>query len=232
MKTLTLPIYNTQGQEVDTVKLDATVFDGSIHTPSIHQTVNAFRAAQRGGHASTKTRGEVSGGGRKPWRQKGTGRARVGSIRSPLWRHGGVVFGPHPRDFLFEVPKKIKALALKSCLNAKVNENSLIVMDNFALGSAKTKDAATVLRNLKLNTKEKLNKSLTVLLLLDKIESNQELALRNIEAVDLMLARDVNTYEVISHRKVVVTKKGLEEICARLKKTIKPSASRGAKKDS
>ena len=124
MEAITLPIYNTEGKEVDSIKLDAKVFDGTINTAAIYQAINAYRANQRKGFASTKTRGEVSGGGRKPWRQKGTGRARVGSTRSPLWRHGGVVFGPHPRDFSCRLPKRIKNLALKSTLNAKVKENN------------------------------------------------------------------------------------------------------------
>ena len=96
---ISLPIYNTEGKEIDTVKLNSTVFDGNINNDAIHQAISAYRANQRKGLAATKTRGEVSGGGKKPWKQKGTGRARVGSIRSPLCRHGGVIFGPHPRDF-------------------------------------------------------------------------------------------------------------------------------------
>ena len=99
MEAITLPIYNSEGKEVDSVKLDKGVFDGKINTAAIFMAVNAYRSNQRKGLAATKTRGEVSGGGRKPWKQKGTGRARVGSTRSPLWRHGGVIFGPHPRDF-------------------------------------------------------------------------------------------------------------------------------------
>ena len=114
MEAITLPVYNTEGKEVDTIKLDSAVFGSTINTGAIYQAVCAYSARQRKGLASTKTRGEVSGGGRKPWKQKGTGRARVGSIRSPLWRHGGVVFGPHPRDFSYNIPKKVKLLALKS----------------------------------------------------------------------------------------------------------------------
>jgi large subunit ribosomal protein L4 len=107
METITLPIYNTEGKEVDSVKLDSAVFNGVINNAAIHQAVCAYMANQRRGLAATKTRGEVSGGGRKPWRQKGTGRARVGSTRSPLWRHGGVIFGPHPRDYSYTIPAKI-----------------------------------------------------------------------------------------------------------------------------
>ncbi len=145
MAEITLPIYNTEGKEIDSLKLDKTVFDGTINTACLYQAVNAYRANQRKGLASTKTRGEVSGGGRKPWRQKGTGRARVGSIRSPLWRHGGVIFGPHPRHFYYNLPKKLKVLALKSSLNAKVKENSLIVLDGINLEIPKTKEASKIL---------------------------------------------------------------------------------------
>ena len=126
MEAITLPIYNAAGKEVDSVKLNAKVFDGRINSEAMYQAITAYRANQRKGLAATKTRGEVSGGGKKPWKQKGTGRARVGSTRSPLWRHGGVVFGPHPRDFSYTLPDKIKAIALKSSLNAKVKENNLM----------------------------------------------------------------------------------------------------------
>jgi len=226
MKTLTLPIYNIQGQEVDTFKLDSFVFDGTVHAASIHQAVNAFRAAQRGGKAATKTRGEVSGGGRKPWKQKGTGRARVGSTRSPLWRHGGVIFGPHPRDFSLDVPKKIKTLALKSALNAKVSENALLIVENMKFESTKTKDAAKIFENLKLRSSKNGKRLNTILLLLDKIERNHDLALRNLKSVNITLAKDTNTYEVMSHRKIIVTKKGLEELCERLKNTISERKTR------
>lgn len=106
MNVVTLPIYNSEGKEIESLKLDPAVFDGEVNSGVIYQAVVAYRAAQRKGLASTKTMGEVSGGGRKPWKQKGTGRARVGSIRSPLWRHGGVIFGPHPRDFLIRYRQK------------------------------------------------------------------------------------------------------------------------------
>src|SRR4030042_1787510 len=133
MKEVSLPIYSTTGEEIDTLKLDPAIFDGIVNKDAIYQAIVAYRANQRKGLAATKTRGEVSGGGRKPWKQKGTGRARVGSTRSPLWRHGGVVFGPHPRDYSYELPQKIRALALKSSLNAKVNNSSLIVFDSLKL---------------------------------------------------------------------------------------------------
>jgi len=217
MEAITLPIYNTEGKEVGSVKLDTSVFDGSINTAVIYQAINAYRANQRSGLASTKTRGEVSGGGKKPWKQKGTGRARVGSIRSPLWRHGGVIFGPHPRDFSYKLPAKIKALALKSSLNAKVKDNNLVVLDNLAVSGTKTKEAAKIFSNLKLNpAKEK--KDYRILLLLDKIDNNLGIALRNIGFLNVNVAGNTHAYEVMSHRKLVITKEGLSGLTNRLKK--------------
>ena len=113
-----LPVVDTSGKEVENLELNPKIFDGRISMGSIYRAVHNYLANQRSGTAATKTRGEVSGSGKKPWRQKGTGRARVGSIRSPLWRHGGTIFGPHPRDFSYSLPKKIKKLALKSALNS------------------------------------------------------------------------------------------------------------------
>lgn len=213
MEQITLPIYNTQGEAVDSLKLDTAVFDGKINAAAIHQAVKAFRANQRKGLAATKTRGEVSGGGRKPWKQKGTGRARVGSIRSPLWRHGGVIFGPHPRDFSYTLPKKIKALALKSALSVKLKENNCIVLDNLSVEKIKTKEVAKIFSNLKIDS----FKNSRVLLLLDKIDNNLRKSLRNIDYLRINLAKNTNTYEVLAAQKLVVTKGGLKELTSRLK---------------
>lgn len=217
MEAITLPLYNLEGKEVDTVKLNTSVFDGVINTAALHQAIVAYQACQRIGLAATKTRGEVSGGGKKPWQQKGTGRARVGSIRSPLWRHGGVVFGPHPRDFSYRLPQKIKALALKSALCAKAKENNFIVLENFTLDKTKTKEAAKIFVNLKLTPKGK-SRGFNALLLLNKTDDNLKRSLRNIGFLDFNLAKDTHAYEVITHRKVVITKDGLNEITNRLKK--------------
>lgn len=210
----TLPIYNTEGKEVDSLKLNTKVFDGTINTASLYQTINAYRANQRRGLAATKTRGEVRGGGRKPWKQKGTGRARVGSTRSPLWRHGGVVFGPHPRDFSLRMPKKIKTLALKSSLNNKVKENNFMVLDNFKIENPKTKEVVKILLNLKAVSKE--NKKNKVLLLLDKMDNNLKLALNNISFLSVDLAKNAHAYEVMACRKLIITKDGLKDLIDRL----------------
>ena len=213
MEVITLPIYNTEGKEIDRIKLDTTIFDGTINTAAVYQVVTAYRANQRKGLASTKTRGEVSGGGRKPWKQKGTGRARVGSIRSPLWRHGGVIFGPHPRDFSYTIPKKIKVLALKSVLCAKLKENNFIVLDNLKIEKPKTKEVIKVFYNLKIDPRK-----IKVLLLLDKVDNNLKLALRNINFLNFNLAKDTNTYEVLAAHKLIITKEGLKELTDRIKK--------------
>jgi large subunit ribosomal protein L4 len=212
MAELILPIYNTEGKEIDKIRLDGAIFDGEINRACLYQAVVAYRAGQRKGLAATKTRGEVSGGGVKPWRQKGTGRARVGSIRSPLWRHGGVIFGPHPRDFSYSLPTKIKAAALKSSLRAKVKENNLLVLESLSLSAPKTKEAYAILNNLKIAPRK------SALLLLDKLESNTKLALRNIEFLKVNLAKDTHAYEVLSARKLIITKDGLQVLVNRLKK--------------
>lgn len=212
METLTLPIYSIEGKEIDKIKLDAAIFDGDINRAAIYQAVVAYRAGQRKGLAATKTRGEVSGGGIKPWKQKGTGRARVGSIRSPLWRHGGVIFGPHPRDFGYSLPAKIKTVALKASLRAKIKENNLLVLEGFSLGAPKTKDAHGILQNLKIEPRK------SALLLSDKLDKNTKLAFRNIPSLKLNLAKDTHAYEVLVARKLIITKEGLTALVARLKK--------------
>ncbi|MFH1888834.1 MAG: 50S ribosomal protein L4 [Candidatus Omnitrophota bacterium] len=208
---ITLPIYNTAGKEVDSFNLDRVVFDGKINKDAMFQVVLAYRANQRKGLASTKTMGEVSGGGRKPWRQKGTGRARVGSIRSPLWRHGGVVFAPHPRDFSYSVPEKIRRLAFKSSLNAKIKENNIILLDNFKIEQPKTKETVKILSNLKIKTEK-------TLLLLEKSDNAIKLASRNIKYLAVNRAQDTNVYEVLSVNKLIITKEALRELTNRLKK--------------
>lgn len=216
-ESITLPVYNSEGKEVDTVKLDASVFDGSVNEAAIYQAVNAFRANQRKGLASTKTRGEVSGGGKKPWKQKGTGRARVGSTRSPLWRHGGVVFGPHPRDFGYTLPDKIKKLALRSSLNAKVKENNMLVLNEAVVGSPKTKDAAKIFINLKLAPRKE-HRNYSVLLLLGKTDKLLLKAMRNIGFLNINIATNTHVYEIMKNTKVLITKEALTELTNRLKK--------------
>ena len=212
----TLPVYNCEGKEVDKIELNAKVFDGVLNSDCLYQAIEGYKANQRKGLASTKTRGEVSGGGKKPWKQKGTGRARVGSTRSPLWRHGGVVFGPHPRDFGYDVPQKIKAGALRTSLNAKLKENNLIVLDELTLAAAKTKAAVKIFTNLNLFS-AKVKKIKKVLFLTDKVSLDAKKALKNIDFLTVDLARDCHAYEVMNNQKVLITKAGLADLTARLK---------------
>jgi len=212
----TLPVYNSEGKEVDTLKLNASVFDGSQNLDCLHQAVIGYQANQRKGLASTKTRGEVSGGGKKPWKQKGTGRARVGSTRSPLWRHGGVVFGPHPRDFSYEVPQKIKALALKTSLNVKLNENNFMILDEFNLAAGKTKQAVGIFSNLKLFC-AKDKKAKKVLFLTHKLDAQLKRALKNISFLTVGLASDCHAYQVMNNQKLLISKAGLALLTQRLK---------------
>ncbi len=212
----TLPVYNSEGKETDSLKLNANVFDGKQNLDCLHQAIIGYQANQRQGLAATKTRGEVSGGGRKPWKQKGTGRARVGSTRSPLWRHGGVVFGPHPRDFAYPVPQKIKALALKTSLNVKLKENNFIILEDFNLQAPKTKEAVGVLTNLKLfSVKDK--KPQKVLFLTHKLDAQLKKALGNISFLTVDLASDCHAYEVMNNKKILITKAGLADLTQRLK---------------
>ncbi len=210
---ITLPIYNQAGKQVKKIELDPDVFDGEVNQGVLYQAVLMYRANRRRGLAQTLTRGEVSGGGRKPWRQKGTGRARVGSIRSPLWRKGGVVFGPHPRDYAFRLPKKIRIAALKSSLNDKLNANSLFILDELKIDVPKTKEAAKILSNLKLNNK-------TALLMLDKIDANVRLGFRNISSLDMVRAQNTNAYDVLKAQKLIISLKGFQILVDRIKKTL------------
>jgi large subunit ribosomal protein L4 len=207
----TVTVRTIEGKEVDTIKLDESIFNDKILSSSVYQVINAYRAKQRKGLAATKTRGEISGGGKKPWRQKGTGRARVGSTRSPLWRHGGVVFGPHPRDFSFSISKKTKISALKFALTAKVKANELIVVDAIEFKTPKAKEGAAMLAKLD------AAKAKRVLVLVEKIGGDIERALGNIGNVGLGVASCATTYDILSANRVIITKGGLKGLIERVK---------------
>ena len=214
MEANSIAVYDIQGKEVEKISLDRHIFDGKVSSGAIYQAINAYRANQRKGLASTKDRSEVSGGGAKPWRQKGTGRARVGSNRSPLWRHGGVTFGPSPRDYSINLPQKIKNLALKSTLNVKLKENNFIVLDKLGEPAVKTKQVVSILANLKITKKDKI----TCLLLLPKDAAKElKFALRNIDFLSFNQSIDANAYEVLASHKLIVTKEGLTQLVKRLK---------------
>lgn len=209
-----LNVLNSKGEVVEKVELDSKVFDGKVNYALLHQAVVTYLANKRKGLASPKTKGEVKGGGRKPWRQKGTGRARVGSIRSPLWRGGGVVFGPKPRDYSKKLPQRMRVLALKSALNAKFMDKEMVVLDNINVSTHKTKNFFSILKNLKLTNQR-------VRLVLSKLDANLKLASRNVEKVEIELADNLTTYTVLDCGTVVFTKEGLAKVEEKIKKWIK-----------
>lgn len=211
---LELNIVNIRGKEVEKVKLDNRVFDGKINPSLMHQAVVSYLANQRKGLACTKTRGEVRGGGRKPWRQKGTGRARVGSIRSPIWRGGGVTFGPRPHSFRKDLPKKMRILALKSAFNAKLKDEEILILSELVMDSHKTKDFSKIIDKLKLNKGR-------VRFVVEKIENNLKLATRNIKTVFIARASDINAKEVIDCKRLVLTKEALKKVQERIKNVCK-----------
>ena len=202
-------VYNMQGKKVSDVELSAAVFGIEPNEAVVHSVLVNYLANQRQGTQSTKTRAEVRGGGRKPWRQKGTGRARQGSIRAPHWVGGGVALGPKPRSYNYTVNKKEKRLAIKSMLSSKVLENELVVVENLPLKEIKTKEMARILNNLKVEGK-------AVILLPEKDEVVQKSA-RNIEGVKTLQVGTINVYDLLKHKNLVVTEdtvKKLEEVYA------------------
>ncbi len=206
---LTLPVFNKEGKEVSQIELPEDIFGVPVNTDVIHQAMVMYQASLRQGNASTKERGSVSGGGIKPWRQKGTGRARQGSIRSPLWHGGGVVFGPHPRDFGYSVSKKIKRVALRESLNAKYQSQALFCLEEFNDKIAKTKEFAGILSALKLRGR--------ILALLDGCDKSIHLASRNIPRFELVRTKDANAYDVLRNKNVLLTRTSLNKILERIK---------------
>ncbi len=196
-------VYNMEGNEVGTMELNDAVFGVEINEHLVHLAVVRQLANKRQGTQKAKTRSEVSGGGRKPWRQKGTGHARQGSIRAPQWTGGGVVFAPVPRDYEVKMNKKERRAALKSALTSKVQDNKLVVVDSLALAEAKTKEMQKVLTNLK------ADKALVITAADDK---NVVLSARNIADVQTATVNTMNVYDVMKHNTVVVTKDAVASI--------------------
>ena len=196
-------VYNMEGKEVGTMELNDAVFGVEINDHLVHLAVVRQLANNRQGTQKAKTRSEVSGGGRKPWRQKGTGHARQGSTRSPQWTGGGVVFAPVPRDYSIKMNKKERRLALKSALTSRVQENKLIVLEDLTLDEAKTKAMQTVLNNLN------VSKALVVL---NEENKNVVLSTRNIPDVVTAYTNTINVFDLLKHNTVVVTKAAVETI--------------------
>ena len=199
-----LSVLNLKGEKTSDISLYKELWEMEPNDAVLYDAITLSRNSLRQGTASTKTRSEVSGGGRKPWRQKGTGRARQGSIRAAQWYHGGVVFGPHPRDYDKKMNRKERRLALKSALAYKAIENELVVVDSFKLETAKTKEVVSVLENLKV--------SKNVLIVVDELEENMVLATRNLSNVILLQANEINTLDIISADYMIVTEKAIKMI--------------------
>ena len=204
-----LPVLDINGREVENIEIPEDLFTQPVNTAVIHQAVLLYQASLRQGNASTKERGSVSGGGKKPWRQKGTGRARAGSTRSPLWKKGGIIFGPHPRDFSYSVPKKIKKIALKECLSAKYQDKSLFCVTDLKQSFNKTKEFVKVLKTLSLNGK--------VLAILDGSDASIQRVARNIASLNVTRSQDVNAFDVMQNSKVLVSKTAIINLIERLK---------------
>lgn len=196
-------VYNMEGKEVGTMELNDSVFGAEIKEHLVHQAVVLQLANNRQGTQKAKTRSEVRGGGRKPWRQKGTGHARQGSTRSPQWTGGGVVFAPTPRDYSFKMNKKEKRAALKSVLTSKVQENNLIVLDELKLNEIKTKDMKKVLDNLKVAN---------AILVVGNENDNVVLSARNIPGVATTTVGTINVYDLLKYNTVIATKTGVASI--------------------
>jgi len=201
-------LYNMDGKEIGTIELNESLFAAEVNGAVLHEVVKNYLANQRQGTQSTKTRAEVRGGGIKPWRQKGTGRARQGSIRSPQWIHGGIALGPKPRDYRYSINKKMKLVALKSALSSKVADSKIFVIDTLALDEIKTKKIVNLLGNVGASK---------ALIVTNEVNENVYKSARNIEGVKASFVGALNVYEILKYDSLVISQdavKKLEEVYA------------------
>lgn len=203
-KKLTAPLFNQKGDKIGQVSLNKDIFGNKVNEDLLAQAIRIYLVNQRKGTASVKTKSEVSGGGRKPWRQKGLGKARAGSIRSPIWRGGGVTHGPKPKTYELTLPKKMKNKALLSALSDKAAENEIIVLDRLKFPEPKTKKAAELLK--------KLPKKRKILLVIEEKNETIQKSIRNIPDVKLQILPSLNTYEVVDSSSLILTKNSLEKM--------------------
>lgn len=210
-KPLDIGVFDQNGRKVDTITLNGKIFDGVVNAPLIHQVATMYMANKRAGCASTKTRSEVRGGGKKPWRQKGTGRARTGSIRNPLWRGGGIIFGPHPRDFSYTLPQKIRKSAIRSVLNDKFLADKITIVKEIKLAKPKTKDFLSVMKSLGVKEREK------VIFVFEKVDDNIKLASRNIPNALVAPASVLNALDIIRHDRLVIQEAALKTLLKKIK---------------
>lgn len=199
-----LSVLNLKGEKVSDITLKEEIFGITPNDAVLYDAITLARNSERQGTHDTKTRSEVSGGGRKPWRQKGTGRARQGSTRAPHWIKGGVVFGPHPRSYDKKMNRKERRLALKSALSYKVLEDAMIVVENFNLESSKTKEATQVLNNLKATNK--------TIIVVDELSENTVLATRNLQNIILLTSDEINVYDIINADNMIITTDAVKKI--------------------
>ena len=199
----TVGVFNKEGNKVSDMELNESIFAVEVNEDALHQVVVALLANKRQGTQSTKTRSEVRGGGIKPWRQKGTGRARQGSIRAPQWIKGGIVFAPKPRDYRVSVPKSMRKVAMKSALTSKVQENQMIILDTLNFEAPKTKNIIQMLKALE------VNKALII-----TAESNEVVykSARNIQGINIIPANNINVYDLLKYEKLIITKDAVSKI--------------------
>ncbi|MGE7596217.1 50S ribosomal protein L4 [Peribacillus frigoritolerans] len=197
-------LFNQTGSQVGDIELNESIFGIEPNNHVLFEAIIMQRASLRQGTHKVKNRSEVAGGGRKPWKQKGTGRARQGSIRSPQWRGGGVVFGPTPRSYAYKLPKKVRRLAIKSALSAKALEENILVLESLSFEAPKTKEFVALLKNLSVDTK--------TLVVTDGLDEKVALSARNIPGVTVVEADGLNVLDVVSHNKLILTKSAVEKV--------------------
>ncbi|GAB62805.1 MAG: 50S ribosomal protein L4 [Candidatus Jettenia sp.] len=198
-------VYNKLGEKVNNIQLNEKKYGGPVRTKLLRDAVIMYEANKRQGTACTKTRGEVAGGGKKPWVQKHTGRARAGSIRSPIWKGGGVSFGPRPRDYSYSIPKKARKLALYSALTAKIRDNELLVLESLEFDTPKTKQMVGILKALGINGG-------SCLIVLPEANEIVWKSARNIPSVKVMTSAELNAYDVLKPKKILITREALNSI--------------------
>lgn len=204
MIMLQIPVVDLNNNVVGNVDLDEKIFGLPVNEALLHEAVTMSLNNQRQGNHATKTRGDVSGGGKKPWRQKGSGRARSGSSRSPVWRGGGIVFGPHPRDYFYTMPKKKGRLALFSALSSKIKDKNLIILDSFGIKDGKTKEVVSLLRRLDVTD--------SALIVCDTQNESVYRGGRNLPGVEVMDVNQINVYDLLKFKNLIITKDGIEKV--------------------
>jgi len=199
-----LAVYNSKGKEVGAVSLDKDFAKGKVNTRLLYYAVNNYLASKHTGTHKAKKRDEVRGGGKKPWRQKGTGRARTGSNRNPLWRGGGVIFGPVVRSYTYSIPRKTKRLALLEAVRSKIQSENFVVFDKISLEKPKTKDMASIITSMKLGKK--------CLMVMENVDNTVKLASRNIAGFSVKNCQEINALDVLNHNKLAVSQESLKKL--------------------